>query len=265
MFWKSLFVVSSNTWNFLSFLLFTCLISSPFREENVSDVCQPKVAIKKQFPSLLYLLWTGTFSCLKAKFRMVRNIGNFLISRYIPSFLIVCLSFTGFWIPTSAYPARVGLCITSLLALITQQYQNTLNVSYIYALNVWMMMCIFFVFACLIQYSFAISDWSELPFHYKKGKYNLNSGQITEMSVVIGNGRIASPTQPQNNHRNNKTSPHDVDNSQEKKNKKWTNRIISWNLLKPNSRNNRVDMISRLVFPSLYILGTFIYFVVYLI
>ena len=92
------------------------------------------------------------------------------------------MSFVGFWIPISAYPARVALVIafifisqsyslqiscnicldyqviTALLALITQQYQSSqVNVSYVIALHVWMIICIAFVFFALIEYAIAIT------------------------------------------------------------------------------------------------------------
>ena len=101
---------------------------------------------------------TGTFACLKGRFKLVRNIGNYIISKYVPSFLIVMISFLSFWIPTNAYPARVGLVIGALLSLITQQYSSSLPVSYVYALSVWYMICITFVFMTLLQYSIAISE-----------------------------------------------------------------------------------------------------------
>ncbi|CAG2180406.1 unnamed protein product, partial [Oppiella nova] len=68
------------------------------------------------------------------------------------------MSFVGFWIPVTAYPARVALVITALLALITQQHQSAeVNVSYVIALNVWMIICIAFVFFALIEYAIAIA------------------------------------------------------------------------------------------------------------
>jgi magnesium-transporting ATPase (P-type) len=94
---------------------------------------------------------------LTANIHFNRNIGNFIIKRYIPSFLIVIMSFAGFWIPTSSSPARVTLIVTALLALIAQQIQNELNISYIYALEVWTILCISFVFAVLIEYALAIA------------------------------------------------------------------------------------------------------------
>lgn len=68
------------------------------------------------------------------------------------------MSFVTFWIPATAYPARVTLGVTSLLTIVTQQYHNTkFSVSYVIALNVWMLSCIAFVFFSLLEYALVIS------------------------------------------------------------------------------------------------------------
>ena len=183
---------------------------------------------------------TGSFDCIRGNFKLVRHVGNFIISKYIPSFLIVCLTFTGFWIPTSAYPARIALCITALLSLITQQYQTSLNVSYIYALNVWMMMCIFFVFGTLVEYSFAVSDWSE-RFVIVKGKYDVHHSSRSNLDKAgDGEARKASETP----------------RVQERK-------MLFHRLLKSNAKNNAVDMFSRIVFPTLYFMSIITYLYIY--
>ncbi|XP_054162498.1 glycine receptor subunit alpha-2-like [Oppia nitens] len=127
-----------------------------------SNVDQPEFFIKfhsinsclKDYQNL------GIHSCLYAMIQMNRNVGNYLIKRFVPSFLIVIMSFIGFWIPPHITPARISLIVTSLLALIAQQIQAELNVSYIYALEVWTIMCIVYVFATLIEYALAIS-WTQ--------------------------------------------------------------------------------------------------------
>ena len=199
------------------------------------------------FLSFICYCQTGSFSCLRGNFKLVRNVGNFLISKYIPSFLIVNLTFIGFWIPTTAYPARVALCITALLSLITQQYQNSLNVSYVYALSVWMMICIFFVFASLMEYSFAISDWSERVV-IVKGKYS------------ISDIPLSSPSTREERSKSNGQLPGE---DCERKNRKDALKSFLLRLFKPSQRNNSVDMISRVVFPGCYIFVTIIYFCIY--
>ena len=52
---------------------------------------------------------TGTFTCLAAVFKLKRNPGYLMFSTYIPSVLIVIMSWISFWIPPESTPARVTL------------------------------------------------------------------------------------------------------------------------------------------------------------
>lgn len=54
------------------------------------------------------------------KFHLERQMGYYLIQMYIPSLLIVILSWVSFWINMDAAPARVGLGITTVLTMTTQ-------------------------------------------------------------------------------------------------------------------------------------------------
>ena len=55
------------------------------------------------------LLFVGAFPCLEIQFVLRRDIGFFLIQVYIPTILIVILSWVAFWINIDAIPARVSL------------------------------------------------------------------------------------------------------------------------------------------------------------
>lgn len=69
----------------------------------------------------MYLpLFSGKFTCIEARFHLERQMGYYLIQMYIPSLLIVILSWISFWINMDAAPARVGLGITTVLTMTTQ-------------------------------------------------------------------------------------------------------------------------------------------------
>lgn len=100
----------------------------------------------------------GTFSCITGTIHLKRRIGYYIINIYVPSILIVGMSMLTFWIPPEAVPARVTLGVTSLLTIVTKQYQASLpSVSYIVAMNVWMASCIGFVFFSLLEYALVVS------------------------------------------------------------------------------------------------------------
>lgn len=65
-------------------------------------------------------LLPGKFTCIEVKFHLERQMGYYLIQMYIPSLLIVILSWVSFWINMDAAPARVALGITTVLTMTTQ-------------------------------------------------------------------------------------------------------------------------------------------------
>ena len=60
---------------------------------------------------------TGNFTCIEVVFTLKRRLGYHLFHTYIPSALIVVMSWISFWIKPEAIPARVTLGVTSLLTL----------------------------------------------------------------------------------------------------------------------------------------------------
>ena len=99
---------------------------------------------------------TGAFPCLEIRFVLRRDIGFFLIQVYIPSILIVILSWVAFWINIDAIPARVSLGLLTVLTMTTQSSgarSSLPRVSYIKAIDVWMSMCLIFVFVSLLEFA----------------------------------------------------------------------------------------------------------------
>ena len=62
----------------------------------------------------------GNFTCLEVVFMFKRRLGYYLFHTYVPTCLIVIMSWISFWIKPEAVPARVTLGVTSLLTLSTQ-------------------------------------------------------------------------------------------------------------------------------------------------
>jgi histamine-gated chloride channel len=72
---------------------------------------------------------TGNFTCLAVYFNLRRRLGYHLFHTYIPSALIVVMSWISFWIKPEAIPARVTLGVTSLLTLGKEKFEN---IKYLY-------------------------------------------------------------------------------------------------------------------------------------
>lgn len=101
---------------------------------------------------------TGNYTCLKASFHLRRQLGSYLASTYIPNVLIVMVSWLNFWVSVEAIPARITLGLLTLLGILTQAtgMSNSLpRVSYIKAIDIWIIACIIFVIGALIEFAMA--------------------------------------------------------------------------------------------------------------
>uniref|UniRef100_A0AC34R1E0 Uncharacterized protein n=1 Tax=Panagrolaimus sp. JU765 TaxID=591449 RepID=A0AC34R1E0_9BILA len=100
---------------------------------------------------------TGVWSCVTAEFFVQREIMHHIMQSYVPSSLIVIISWFSFWLDVEAVPARVSLAITTLLTLSTQASNARMalpDVSYTKAIDVWSSTCMIFVFGVMIEFTF---------------------------------------------------------------------------------------------------------------
>ncbi|GAB1603424.1 gamma-aminobutyric acid receptor subunit beta [Argonauta hians] len=101
-------------------------------------------------------LTTGNYQRLSLSFKLQRNIGYFIFQTYLPSILIVMLSWVSFWINHEATSARVALGITTVLTMttISNGVRSSLpRISYVKAIDIYLVMCFVFVFAALLEYA----------------------------------------------------------------------------------------------------------------
>ncbi|KAH9510034.1 Glycine receptor subunit alpha-2 [Bulinus truncatus] len=133
----------------------------PAAEPVVLDkaIVLPQFEVTKVMPSICnkrYHQKIGNHSCIQAEFHLARNIGFYIVQMYIPSMLIVMLSWISFWLNANSVPGRVSLGLLTVLTITTQS--SSVNaalpkVSYTKAIDVWMSTCLVFVFAALLEFS----------------------------------------------------------------------------------------------------------------
>ncbi|KFM02911.1 Glycine receptor subunit alpha-3, partial [Aptenodytes forsteri] len=129
---------------------------------------------------------TGKFTCIEVRFHLERQMGYYLIQMYIPSLLIVILSWVSFWINMDAAPARVALGITTVLTMTTQSSGSRASlpkVSYVKAIDIWMAVCLLFVFSALLEYAavnFVSRQHKELLRFRRKRKKNKQDFRLTK-------------------------------------------------------------------------------------
>ncbi|XP_072012091.1 gamma-aminobutyric acid receptor subunit delta isoform X1 [Engystomops pustulosus] len=128
----------------------------------------------------------GRFPRLTLHFHLKRNRGMYIIQSYVPSILLVVMSWVSFWISQSAVPARVSLGITTVLTMTTlmDSARSSLpRASAVKALDVYFLICYVFVFAALVEYAFAhfnadyLKKQKKTVKHKRKGKTTLQDGK----------------------------------------------------------------------------------------
>lgn len=95
----------------------------------------------------------GNYSRLACEIQFVRSMGYYLIQIYIPSGLIVIISWVSFWLNRNATPARVALGVTTVLTMTTLMSSTNAalpKISYVKSIDVYLGTCFVMVFASLL-------------------------------------------------------------------------------------------------------------------
>ncbi|XP_023330045.1 glycine receptor subunit alpha-4 [Eurytemora carolleeae] len=92
---------------------------------------------------------------LKLQIHLTRQIGYHLVQTYIPSTVFLVLAWMGLFIPKEIIPGRVGMGMTTILtqtSMFSATRQHVPKVSYITWLDVWMLVCMIFVFSTMVEF-----------------------------------------------------------------------------------------------------------------
>ncbi|XP_023223691.1 glutamate-gated chloride channel-like [Centruroides sculpturatus] len=165
-----------------------------------TEIILPQFKITKTTTEKEVSSWnTGNYTTLKAIFFFDRMITAHLINTYIPSTLIVALSWLSFWLDVGAVPARVTLGVTSLLTLATQIVQSRKNlppVSYVNAMDVWLFVCLNMVFATLMEYaiSYYMTNYAANKFEnwFRSWKQKLMNVRIMDVKEKSRQGWVGT-------------------------------------------------------------------------
>ncbi|VDP27023.1 unnamed protein product [Soboliphyme baturini] len=106
-----------------------------------------KEAYLRQYPA-------GLWDELTVTFTFKRRYGWYILQGYLPTYLIIFITWISFHLGTLAMPARTLLGVNSMLAMTFQfgtLISNLPRVSYIKAIDVWMLSGMTFVFASLVE------------------------------------------------------------------------------------------------------------------
>lgn len=104
----------------------------------------------------------GNYSCLTVKFHLKREVGHYIMDYYVPSILLVVVSWVSFWLDPNAVPGRTVLGTSTMLTFITlsRNIGSSLpKVSYVKATEYWFIMCTGFIFGSLVEFAFVNTIW----------------------------------------------------------------------------------------------------------
>ncbi|GCC21946.1 glycine receptor subunit alphaZ1 isoform X2 [Chiloscyllium punctatum] len=205
---------------------------------------------------------TGKFTCIEARFHLERQMGYYLIQMYIPSLLIVILSWVSFWINMDAAPARVGLGITTVLTMTTQSSGSRASlpkVSYVKAIDIWMAVCLLFVFSALLEYAavnFVSRQHKEL-LRFRRRRRLHKEDEVVEgrfSFTAYGMGPACLQAKDgvaiKGNNNTAKSSSPPAKSSDE------TRKLFI-------HRAKRIDTVSRVAFPLVFLIFNIFYWVIY--
>ncbi|KAH8381338.1 hypothetical protein KR093_002828, partial [Drosophila rubida] len=124
-------------------------------------VCNESVTVSDEL-SMSHGALVGNYSALSFSVLLSREVGYYIIEYFVPSMMIVAISWVSFWLQADQTPARSMLGCSTLLSFITlslSQENNLSKVSYVTMSEVWFLVCTFFIFGSLMEFAFVNTIW----------------------------------------------------------------------------------------------------------
>ncbi|KAJ9573445.1 hypothetical protein L9F63_009173 [Diploptera punctata] len=105
---------------------------------------------------------SSNYSALMVTFQLRRQVGFYIMDYYIPSMLLVFISWVSFWLDANALSGRTALGVSTMLTLILLSSKTSSSlpkVSYILASEIWFLFCVIFIIASLVEFAFVNVIW----------------------------------------------------------------------------------------------------------
>lgn len=106
--------------------------------------------------------FVGNYSSLSFTVHLSRETGFYLLDYFLPSMMIVAISWVSFWLQADQSPPRIMLGTSTMLSFITlssSQTKTLPKVSYIKVSEIWFLGCTFFIFGSLVEFAFVNTIW----------------------------------------------------------------------------------------------------------
>lgn len=109
-----------------------------------------------------YENFDNNVSLLEMRFYLKRIVEQYVMEYFIPSILLVGVSWVSFWLDPNAIPGRTVLGTSTMLTFImlSRDTGSSLpKVSCIKATQIWFIVCTAFIFASLLEFAFVNTIW----------------------------------------------------------------------------------------------------------
>ncbi|EDW62365.1 pH-sensitive chloride channel 2 [Drosophila virilis] len=121
-----------------------------------------ETVINADLSDLRHGAFAGNYSSLSFTVHLTRVVGFYLMDYFLPSILIVAISWVSFWLQADQAPPRITLGTSTMLTFITlasAQGKTLPKVSYIKVSEVWFLGCTIFIFGSMVEFAFVNSIW----------------------------------------------------------------------------------------------------------
>ncbi|KAG0437889.1 hypothetical protein HPB47_017242 [Ixodes persulcatus] len=180
-----------------------------------------------------------------------------MVQSYLPTVLIVVISWVSFWLDVESIPARTTLGVTTLLTISSKGsgiQSNLPPVSYIKAIDVWMGACTGFVFSALLEFT-VVSCLARIqagtPFSFLLMPQFYSLSRLILVSAQFGNVPVQNTGEENERESSPATAKHgvvvvDAVNGQHV-------------FMRCTVRAKRIDQVSRVAFPAIFLFFNSIY------
>ncbi|KAH8420476.1 hypothetical protein KR009_010796 [Drosophila setifemur] len=140
-----------------------------------------ETVINADLSDLRHGAFAGNYSSLSFTVHLTRVVGFYLMDYFLPSMLIVAISWVSFWLQADQAPPRITLGTSTLLTFITlasAQGKTLPKVSYIKVSEVWFLGCTIFIFGSMVEFAFVNTIWrrkNSVPVKKLNSKHILKS------------------------------------------------------------------------------------------
>ncbi|XP_072280331.1 gamma-aminobutyric acid receptor subunit pi isoform X1 [Pyxicephalus adspersus] len=204
---------------------------------------------------------TGRYPKLVFHFDLKRNILYFILETYVPSILLVVLSWVSFWISQSSVPARICIGVTTVLTMTTLMMGARTSLPnancFIKAIDVYLGICFSFIFGALLEY--AIAHFCTL---HRPDQKKLAQKDFEEEEMDM-NGTIAAVSSGENT-QSEVVSNRKVKSQSSRTTSSTIKRILCIFYCFQVENPHQIDNYSRLSFPLSFMIVNVFYWVYYL-